>query len=686
MVPGRMTESSPLLALSARIPFDAIEAEHVEPAIEALLDDARQALDRIVGEPGPRTFANTLGALDAATEALDAAMTVVGHLESVATSPALRRAYNAVQPPVAAFYAGIPLDEGLWRALRDYAATPEAAALTGARRRLLQKTLDDFRRHGAELGPAGKERLRAIDVELAELTTRFAEHVLDATNAFEHVITDEAELAGLPESARAAARESASVKGIDGWRFTLQAPSLIPILTYLDDPALRRRFYHAHNTRAAAPPFDNRPVLARILELRREKAALLGHATFADLVLSDRMARTGARASDFVTDLRRRVESAFAAESAALVAFRRELEGPGAAALDPWDIAYYAEKQRQALYEFDDEALRPYFAADRVLDGLFGLAERLYGVRVVAVDDLPTWHPSVRTYALHGDADRLLGYFHVDLYPREEKRGGAWMNALITGKSDDQGVRTPHVGLFCANVTPPTAGRPALLTHDEVTTLFHEFGHLLHHLLTEVEVRTLAGTNVAWDFVELPSQIMENWCWERAALDLFARHHETDAPLPDELLARMLRARNFRSASQTMRQLGFATVDLALHTVFDPAGGVDPVTYARALAAEFAPTELPADYAMILGFTHLFASPVGYAAGYYSYKWAEVLDADAFTRFEREGVLSPAVGDSFRRTILARGDSDDPLALFVAFMGREPDPEALLRRSGLVAA
>ena len=397
------------------------------------------------------------------------------------------------------------------------------------------------------------------------------------------------------------------------------------------------------------------------------------------------MARTGARAVEFVDDLRARTEAAFAAENAALLEFRRRLEGPDAPPLAPWDIAYYAEKQRQALYDFDDEALRPYFAVDRVLDGLFAITERLYGVRVAPAPELPTWHPEARAYALRGADDRLLGYFHVDLFPREEKRGGAWMNALLTAKPRPDGGRTPHVGLFCANVTPPQGGRPALLTHDEVTTLFHEFGHLLHHLLTEVEVRSLAGTNVAWDFVELPSQIFENWCWEREALDLFARHHEQGAPLPGDLLARMLRARDYRAANHAMRQLGFGTVDLALHTTYDPARDGDPVDFARALAARFAPAALPAEYAMILGFTHLFASPVGYAAGYYSYKWAEVLDADAFTRFQREGVLSPAVGQAFRQAILARGDGDDPLALFVAFMGREPDPTALLRRAGLAA-
>ncbi|MEZ4453672.1 MAG: M3 family metallopeptidase [Nannocystaceae bacterium] len=674
---------SPLLRLAYEIPFDQITADQVEPSIHALLADARAQIEAIAGRPEPRTYDDLLGALESALEPLEVAITIVSHLESVATTPALRAAYNAVQGPVAELFASIPLHEGLWRALRGYADTAHAKALTGARARHLQKTLDDFRHSGAELDPAGKARLQAIDVELAEITQTFSEHVLDATNAFELVITDEARLAGLPESARIAARESAAAHGQAGWRFTLQAPSVIPALTYLDDRALREQIWRAYNRRGADAPHDNRGLIVRILELRREKAALLGFATFADLVLSDRMAKGGAEATRFVDDLRRRAEGAFHGEREALDAFAR---GLGASTpLAPWDVAYYAEKQRHALYDFDDEALRPYLPAEAAVDGVFTVMSRLYGVTVARRDDLPTWDPTARVYDLHDRAGRHLGIFHVDLYPRESKRGGAWMNALRTAaRGVDEAA--PHVGLICANVTPATADRPALLTHDEVETLFHEFGHLMHHLLTEVEVRSLAGTNVAWDFVELPSQIMENWCWERGALDLFARHYETGAPIPGDLLEKMLRARNYRSASATMRQLGFAAVDLALHTTYDPAKDGDPLEFGRRLAADFAPTELPDDYAMLAGFTHIFAGAVGYAAGYYSYKWAEVLDADAFTRFQREGILDPEVGAAFRESILARGDSDDPLALFRSFMGRDPDPDALLVRSGLAAA
>ena len=675
---------NPLLQIPLRVPFDRIAADHVEPAITSLLADARAAVAAIVAEPAPRTYANTLDALDRATCALDRAMAVVGHLESVATTPELRAAYNAVQGPVAEFYAGLPLDPGLYQALRSYADTADARALTGARLRFLTRTLDDFRRHGAELPPEGKARLSALHVELAQATTTFSEHVLDATNSFEMLLTDPAELAGLPASAVAAARASAEARGLAGHRITLQQPSLLAFLTHSDRADLRERLLRAANICAAPGPHDNRDLLAQILRLRHEEATLLGFADFPDLVLHNRMARRGATAREFVATLRDKVTAAFHAENEDLLNFRRSLEGPDAPPLQPWDVAYYAEKQRQAKYDFDDEALRPYFPAPQALAGLFAVAGRLYGITVAEVHDFPTWHPDVKTYRVDDEHGQPLGFFYADLYPRDDKRAGAWMNAFITGEPDAAGNLGPHLGLICGNLTAPVGDAPALLTHDEVLTLFHEFGHLLHHLLTRVPVRSLAGTNVAWDFVELPSQIMENWCWEREALDLFARHWQSGAPLPEELLARMLRARNFREANATMRQLGFAATDLELHTGAPPPTGDAILARARELAAPYAATPLLPDHAMVARFTHLFAAPVAYAAGYYSYKWAEVLDADAFSRFKREGVLSRTVGESFRAAILSQGDSREPAELFREFMGRDPDPDALLARADLL--
>ncbi len=446
-------------------------------------------------------------------------------------------------------------------------------------------------------------------------------------------------------------------------------------MTYLDSTSIREKVWRAHNSRATSDDTDNRPIIRRILQLRRTKANILGYKDFADLALEDRMAGTGTRARGFVTDLRGKTEPFFARENKELEAYRATVDGDSPIA--SWDIAYYAEKQRRANFDFDEEALRPYFPVDQVLSGLFATITKLYGVTIEPSDDLPTWDKDVKTYRIL-DGDAHLGSFYVDLYPRENKRDGAWMNGLILGTPPE-----PHLGLFCANANPPVADKPALFTHRDVETLFHEFGHLMHHCLSQVDVRSLGGTNVAWDFVELPSQIMENWCWEREALDMFARHYETRETIPNELFEKMVSARTFRAANAQMRQLGFATLDLNLHCEYDPNGNVNVVDFSRDILEAHAPTTLPDDYAFVTSFSHLFSSPVGYAAGYYSYKWSEVLDADAFTRFQHEGVFAREVGESFRRSILARGDSRDPMESYREFMGRDPKLEPLLARQGL---
>jgi oligopeptidase A len=644
---------NPLLEINFRVPFDKIQASDIEPAMDELLSRAQKRLEDTIASKDP------LRALDTMTENLDYAMAVVRHLEAVTTTPALRAAYNAVQPKVSAFYSSLVLNEALWNAIKTYAATDDARALTGTMRRYLTKTVDSFKRHGADLDPAGKARLKEIDVALAEVTTKFSENVLDATNAWDLVVTDEAKLAGLPPSAVAAARASAESKGAEGWRFTLQGPSYLAVMTYLEDAAVREQVWRAYNLRGAADPHNNRPLIAKILELRREKANLLGFADFADLVLDDRMAHKGERAQTFLADLRQKTEKRFKEENG-------ELETFAGRSLEPWDIGYYAEKQRLALYDFDEEALRPYFSLDRVVAGMFEIFRRVFGIVVKDEPGVPVWDPAVKTYLIEE-----CGSFYADWFPRENKRGGAWMDSLL-----------PKLGLICGNLTPPVDGKPALLTHREVETIFHEFGHLLHHLLTRVEVRSLSGTSVAWDFVELPSQIMENWCWERESLDLFARHYETGELIPEELFQKMKRAKTFRAANAQMRQLGFGYVDLALHREWSSSQG-DPVDWSRPILQQFAAAPLPGNYAMIAGFTHLFASPVAYGAGYYSYKWAEVLDADAFTRFKKEGVFNPSPGRDFRDKILAKGDSQDPAELYRSFMGRDPDPNALLQRAGL---
>ncbi len=680
---------NPLLSLDREIPFDRIRGEHVEPAAEVLLVEAREKLEALGASTGPFTFEGTLGALEAVTERLDFTMGVVGHLESVATTPELRAAYNAVQPEVSEFFSSIALHAGVWSALKGFAATDEARALSGTKKRFLDKTLADFRRSGADLDPAGKKRLSEIDVELSTLTLRYGQNVLDSSNAFELLVEDRNKLAGLPEGAIEAAKASAEQKGQGGYRFTLQAPSYVPALTYLDDAGIREALYRAYNSRATAGALDNRPIIQSILALRREKAKLLGFATFADLVLEDRMAKSGGAARRFVQTLRDKAEPFFARENAELLAFRREIEGADAPALEPWDVGYYAEKQRRARYDFDEEALRPFFPLEQVMGGAFAIAEKLYGVKIEPWSEAAVWHPSVRAYRMREIDGRVSAAFYADVAPRESKRDGAWMQGLVTsiapglpgGSGPDR-----HLEVLAGNMTPPLGDRPALLNRREVETVFHEFGHLMHHASSTVEVRTLAGTNVAWDFVELPSQIMENWCWEREALDLFARHYQTGEALPDAVLAKMRAARSFRAANAMMRQLGFAEVDLALHMDWDEARDGDAIGYARAILQRYSAASLPDDHAMIAGFTHLFSSPVGYAAGYYSYKWAEVLDADAFSRFKREGLFSREVGLSFRGDILSRGDSEDPMVLYKRFMGREPTLEALLERDGLIAS
>jgi oligopeptidase A len=673
---------NPLLAVSTPIPFDEIKAEHVRPAISLLLEQARERIEAIAAPAEPRTWENTLGALDVATEPLERAMRLAGHLEATATSEELREAYNAVLPEVGAFSAAIPLHAGLWQAIKNFAATTEASQLHGVQRRYLERTVEAFRRHGADLDAAGKRRLEEIAAELAGLTSKFNQAVVDATAQFEHLVKDEAQLAGLPPSAIAAARKSAESKQLPGWRFTLQEPSYRAVMTYLDDARVRRKFYRAYHRRADGPPHNNGERITRILELRREQAHLLGYGHFADFALAERMAKSGEAARAFLRGLENRTRAHFKRENTALAEFRRRLEGPAAPQLKPWDVAYYAEKLRRAEYDFDEEELRPYFPLPRVIEGLFAIVHRLFGVSFEEVSAIPLWHPDVRCYdVLNGDRGRL-GLCYADWHPRETKRGGAWMAGLITGGPREEGWE-PHAGLVCGNLSEPAGEKPALLTHREVETIFHEFGHLLHHLLSTVPVRNLAGTHVAWDFVELPSQIMENWCWEREALDLFARHWQSGETIPQDLYRKLRATRTFRGASAQMRQLGFGLADLALHIDYDAARDGSPVAYGRRLMARFAPAGLPRNDAMLAGFTHLFGDPVGYGAGYYSYKWAEVLEADAFSRFRAAGIFDAHTGREFRDVILARGDSEDPAVLFRRFMGRDPDSQALFERLGL---
>jgi len=671
-----LIEANPLLRRALPIPFGEIAAEHVAPAIRQALADAERELDALTALEGERTYENTLAELETIGERLGRVIRPVSHLTSVMNSPELRAAYESVLPEFSAFYARLPLNPRLWSAIEAYAASADAAALTGVRKRHLEKTVRSFRRAGADLPPERKARVEEIKIELSRILTDFSNHVLDSTNAWEMVLTDESDLAGLPESARTQARAAAQAKGVEGWRFTLHQPSWQPFMQYAERRDLRQALYHAYMNRASAPPHDNRPIIRRVLELRRELAGILGFRDWADYALDDSMARSGDRAVRFEEDLAARTRPFWEREKAQLEAFARDELGIDR--LEPWDTSFAVERMRLARYDLDAEALRPYFPMDRVLEGMFEIARRLFGVTVRPLPAENVWHPEVQLWEMEDESGQVLGRFYSDWFPRESKRAGAWMNGLIVGGPRPEGWEA-HLALVAGNMSPPEGGRPALLTHREVETVFHEFGHMLHHMLSRVEVPSLGSTHVPADWVELPSQIMENWTWEREALDLFARHWQTGEPIPADLYAKMQAARTFMAAHFQMRQLSFGTVDLDLHVAYDPASGEDPVERAKRVLGRFSHRPEMADDHFITSFSHIFSG--GYAAGYYSYMWSEVLDSDAFSRFEREGLFNREVGRAFVDAILSRGDDTDPDELFREFMGRDPDPEALLRRN-----
>jgi len=678
--------SHPFLAQDFHIRWSELRPERVGPDIEQALADAQAAVDAVAAQAPPFTYANTVAALEDGLETLSRAWGLVGHLDSVCNSPELREAYNAMLPKVSDFFSGIPLNDRLWASLKAFGESSAVDELSPTKRRHVAETLADFREQGADLPPEKKERAREIQSKLAALTQKYSENCLDATNAWEKVVTDERRLGGLPDSARAAARQSAAQKGHENaWRFTLQAPSYIAVMTYADDDALRREVWEAFAAIGRGEPHDNRALVREILELRQEFAELVGKPHFADLVTERRMVGSGQAALDFTHDIHAKVAGRFREEAGQLRRFKAETLGTEPDLLEPWEAAYWAEKRRKAHYDFDEEELRPYFPIDRVISGMFELAEELFGLSIEERAEVETWHEEVKFYELKdAGSGELLGAFYADWHPREPKRGGAWFNYLITGERDPAKPRSPHLGLICGNLTPSIEGKPALLTHREVETIFHEFGHLLHHLCGEVEVKSLNGVNVPWDFVELPSQLMENWCWERKSLDRFARHHETGEPIPGELFQKMLAARNYMKASANVRQLAFGKMDLELHMHWTQADQPELDAFIEERLADYRADYKTPPKSNVFNFSHLFSSPTGYAAGYYSYKWAEVLDADAFTRFRAAGILDGATGREFRAKILAQGNRKDPAALFRDFMGREPDPDALLRRDGLL--
>jgi len=683
-----------------------LTSDRIKPEITHALDEAEKNLVNIrTLDSDSLTFQNTIKALEQATTDLTYAWGLVNHLDAVCNSPELRDAHNEMLPTVSAFGAKIPLDPKLWQNILTYSQSKEAKNLPAIDRRLLQETLADFREAGADLPEQKKKRLEELSSELAQTTQKFSEKVLDATNDWQLVIKEEAKLRGLPETAKETARQTAIEKlgeeeGNNAWILTLHAPSLVPALQYLEDDDLRKEIWSASNDLGCKAPFDNQELVADILRLRQEKAQLLGKVDFSDVALSRRMAKCGKNADDFVSDLHQKTIPFFIKENEELEAYKAEKTGGSPELLEPWEVGYWAEKLKKDRYDFDDEDLRPYFPIQSVLEGMFNLVTQIFGLKIVErsticegtigqnipTDDKPVevWHKEVHFYDLYDSSEnRLLGSFYADWHPRSSKRAGAWMNYFKTGEPTETGDRTPHLGLICGNLTAPTPSKPALLTHYEVETIFHEFGHLLHHLCGEVAHPSLNGVNVAWDFVELPSQIMENWCWERESLDLFARHHETNEAIPEDLFAKMIRAKNFMAGNAMMRQLAFSKMDLVMHRslALNPPDDIEDTL--QNILVDYFPKRKTPPRTIAMRFSHLFGNPMGYATAYYSYKWAEVLDADAFTRFQHEGIMNPDTGRAFRECILSKGNSRPADELFHDFMGRAPDANALLIRSGL---
>ena len=679
------TTDNPLLADAGLPAFSAIRPEHVNPAIDALLAEHRAAVDALVADPAARSFERLMAPLERLEARLGRAWAPVSHLHGVKDSPELREAYTAAQDKLTEHATELGQNRALYEAVQALRDDPGFAALDRARQTLVDDSLRGFRLSGVSLPPAERARFKAIQTQLSALETAFEEAVLDATDAWARPLSDD-ELSGLPESARAMFRATAQARGKDGHIATLKGPSVQAILAFADDRALRAQVYTAYNTRASdqgpdGGRFDNSGRIEQILALRHEAAQLLGYASAAEVSLADKMAGDPDRVLAFLHDLAARARPVAERELEALRAFARDTLGYDT--LHPWDVAYASEKLRQQRFDFSEEDLKPYFPLPAVMDGLFAIAGRVFGVGFRPREGVDVWHPDVRYYDVVDPDGRVRAGFYVDLHARDGKRGGAWMDVCRPRFADGDTLHPPVAFLTC-NFAPPTEGRPALLTHDDVLTLFHEFGHGLHHMLTEVDWPGVGGINgVEWDAVELPSQFMENFCWQRETLDLFARHWQTGAPLPDALHAKMLAARHFHAGLFLVRQLEFALFDFRVHHEYDPARGSRALALLDEVRRAVAVLQPPEWHRFPHAFTHIFAG--GYAAGYYSYLWAEVLSADAFAAFEEAGVFDHATGQRFRREILAVGGSRPALESFVAFRGREPEPEALLRSYGLAA-
>ncbi len=678
--------SNPLLELDGLPPFSHIKPEHVKPAVDQLLAESRRQVEQLLQQNSCYTWDNLVEPLDTMDDRINRAWSPVGHMNAVVNSDALRETYNECLPLLSEYGTEMGQHEGLYRAFRQIADGDEYTRLDTAQKKVIDNALRDFRLSGIELDQDARNRYKEILQKLSQLASQYSDNVLDATNAWHKQIIDETLLAGLPESARSLARQTAEQRGLEGWVFTLEFPSYYPVITYADNRSLREELYSAYVTRASdqgpqAGQWDNAAIMDEILALRHEAALLLGFNNYAERSLATKMAESTEQVTGFLNDLAKRSKPAATRELQEVRDFAREQEHSGD--LQAWDIPYYSEKLRHKKYAISQEELKPYFPEPRVAEGLFLIVERLYGLQIELVEGVDTWHEDVHFYRIRDAAGEIRGEFYLDLYARQHKRGGAWMDECICRRGTATGLQIPVAYLTC-NFSPPIGDQPALFTHDEVITLFHEFGHGLHHMLTQINYSGVSGiSGVAWDAVELPSQFMENWCWEREALDLFSGHHESGEKIPEVLYQRMQQAKNYQSAMQMMRQLEFAIFDFRLHRDYDPGKGARIHSILERVRKEIAVVQAPAFNRFENSFTHIFGG--GYAAGYYSYKWAEVLSADAFSAFEESGIFNRETGEKFLCSILEQGGSREPMELFVEFRGREPTIDALLRHSGLAA-
>jgi len=672
---------NPLLDFSGLPRFADIRPEHVTPAVDQLLAECRAAVEHAVAETTEADWQHFVAPLDDANEKLGRAWGQVSHLHSVMDTPEMREAYNANLPKITLYFAELGQHEGLFKKFKALKARPDYAALSDARKKIVDNELRDFRLGGAELPDDKKARFLDLQEELAKLSAKFEENLLDATNDYALIIDDKDELAGIPDDVLETARAAAEAAGTSGWKFTLQMPSYLPVMQYADSRELRQILYRAYVTRASEfgkPELDNTPLIAAILKLRREAAQTLGFNSYAEVSLAPKMADKPADVLHFLDELGQRARPYAEKDFAELKDFA--YDELGIADLQAWDNAYVSEKLRVARYSFSDQEVKQYFPEPRVLAGLFKLVETLYGLHI-RQDSAPVWHPDVKFYTISDHAGQRVGQFYLDLYARASKRGGAWMDDVITRRRKGEAIQTPVAYLNC-NFSGPVGGKPALFTHDEVITLFHETGHGLHHLLTRIEELGVSGINgVEWDAVELPSQFMENFCWEWDVLKHMTAHVDNGESLPKELFDKMLAAKNFQSGLQTLRQIEFASFDMHLHDDFDPNGSRTAQDLIDEIRRQVAVIIPPAYNRFPNNFSHIFAG--GYAAGYYSYKWAEVLSADAYAMFEENGVLSPEVGHRFWSEILAMGGARPALESFKAFRGRDPSIDALLRHNGM---